>query len=201
MARLAPDDERAFDAIVEQMQAELGFGALATSEILVSYLKIFLIKATRLKISQDACATENLAPRIPPILDRLKALIEQHYRSKHRPADYAKMVGMNPRALGKLSRTYFHKTLTDLIRERILKHAKWQLLHTLRSVKEVAYEVGFDDEFYFSRLFKRSTGCSPQIYREYETEIRGGKNLLPVDKVESMRRKHAALNRWENEPI
>ena len=62
MARLAPGDERAFDAIVEQMQAELGFGALATSEILVSYLKIFLIKATRLKISQDACATENLAP-------------------------------------------------------------------------------------------------------------------------------------------
>jgi hypothetical protein len=42
------------------------------------------------------------------------------------------MVGMNPQALGKLARTYFHKTLTDLIRERILKHAKWQLLHTLR---------------------------------------------------------------------
>jgi len=94
------------------------------------------------------------------------------------------MVGMNPRALGKLSRTYFHKTLTDLIRDRILKHAKWQLLHTLRPVKEVAYEVGFDDEFYFSRLFKCSTGCSPQFYREYETEIRGGKNLLPVDKNE-----------------
>jgi hypothetical protein len=31
MARLAPDNERALDAIVEQMQAELGFGALATS--------------------------------------------------------------------------------------------------------------------------------------------------------------------------
>jgi len=48
-----------------------------------------------------------------------------------------------------------------------------QLLRTLRPVRE----VGFDDEFYFSRLFKRSTGCSPQFYREYETEIRGGKNI------------------------
>jgi AraC family transcriptional activator of pobA len=168
-------------------------GLLATKGTMpcASYLKIFLIKATRLKISQDACAAESLAPRIPPILDRLKALIEQHYRSKHRPADYAKMVGMNPRALGKLSRTYFHKTLTDLIRERILKHAKWQLLHTLRPVKEVAYEVGFDDEFYFSRLFKGSTGCSPQFYREYETEIRGGKNLLSADKMKStLRERH-----------
>src|SRR5258708_30679619 len=114
---------------------------------MVMDVKIFLIKAAGLKISRDACATQNVAPRFAPILDRLKALIEQHYRSKHRPADYAKIVGMNPRALGKLSRTYFRKTLTDLIRERILKHAKWQLLHTLRPVKEIAYEVGFDDEF------------------------------------------------------
>jgi AraC-like DNA-binding protein len=45
--------------------------------------------------------------------------------------------------------------------------------------------VGSADEFYFSRLFNGSTGCSPQFYREYETEIRGGKNLLPVDKMKS----------------
>src|ERR1700745_1323402 len=128
--------------------------------------------------------TNAFAPCIPAILERLKTLIEEHYRSKRRPADYARMVGMNPQALGKLTRTYFHKALTDLIRERILKHAKWQLLHTLRPVKEIAYAVGFKDEFYFSRFFKRATGCSPQFYRQYETEIRGGKNLLPVDKVE-----------------
>ena len=159
MVRLSPDDEKCLKPIIEQMQAELASGALATSEILVSYLKIFLIRATRLKMAQDERATNASAPRIPPILERLKKLVEEHYRSKHRPADYARMVGMNPQALGKLTRTYFHKTLTDLIRERILKHAKWQLLHSLRPVKEIAYEVGFEDEFYFSRLFKRATGC------------------------------------------
>src|ERR1700751_1425419 len=41
LAHLAPDDEPVFDAIVEQMRAELCLGALATSEILVSYLKSF----------------------------------------------------------------------------------------------------------------------------------------------------------------
>jgi AraC family transcriptional activator of pobA len=183
MARLPPDDEECLKPIIKQMQAELASGALATSEILVSYLKIFLIRATRLKMAQDEQATNAFAPRIPPILERLKKLIEEHYRSKHRPADYARMVGMSPQALGKLTRTYFHKTLTDLIRERILKHAKWQLLHSLRPVKEIAYEVGFEDEFYFSRLFKYATGCSPQFYREYETEIRGGKNLVPAYKA------------------
>src|SRR5258708_6045237 len=87
MASLAADDERAFDAIVEQMQAELGFGALTTTEILVSYLKIFLIKATRLKISQEERATENLAPPIPPTLDRIKPLIKQHHQPHPRPPD------------------------------------------------------------------------------------------------------------------
>jgi AraC family transcriptional activator of pobA len=113
-------------------------------------------------------------------VEELKERAIRHYRSKHRPADYARMVGVNPQALGKLTRTYFHKTLTDLIRERILKHAKRQLLHSVRPVKEIAYEVGFEDEFYFSRLFKRATGCSPQFYREYETGIRGRKNLAPI---------------------
>jgi AraC family transcriptional regulator, transcriptional activator of pobA len=124
IVRLTPGDEQCLKPITEQMHSELASGALATSEILVSYLKIFLIKTTRMKFAQDGRTTNTFAPWIPPILDRLTKLIEQHYRSKHRPADYARMVGMNPQALGKLTRTYLHKTLTDLIRERILRHAK-----------------------------------------------------------------------------
>jgi AraC-like DNA-binding protein len=51
------------------------------------------------------------------------------------------------------------------------------MLHTLKPVKEVAAEVGFHDELYFSRLFKKATGVSPTFFREFETEIRGGSNL------------------------
>ena len=51
----------------------------------LSYLKIFLIRASRLKLAQDEQATNACAPRMPPILERLKKLVEEHYRSKHRP--------------------------------------------------------------------------------------------------------------------
>lgn len=73
-------------------------------------------------------------------------------------------------------KAHLHKTRTELIRERILKDAKWDLLHTRKPVKQIAHELGFADELYFSRLFKRATGHSPRFFREYETAVRGGRN-------------------------
>ena len=64
-------------------------------------------------------------------------------------------------SLARLVKTHHHKTLTELIRERVVRQAKWEMLHTLKPVKRVARELGFEDVFHFSRLFKRSTGCSP----------------------------------------
>jgi hypothetical protein len=60
MTRLPPDDEECLKPIIKQMQTKLASGALATSEILVSYLKIFLIRATRLKMAQDEQANQRV---------------------------------------------------------------------------------------------------------------------------------------------
>jgi AraC-like DNA-binding protein len=103
--------------------------------------------------------------------------VEANYCRLHSPVDYAEKLHTTPKTLGRLVKTHFGKTLTELIRERILNHAKWELLHTLRPVKEIAREVGYDDELYFSRLFRKATGRSPTEFREFETEIRGGSNL------------------------
>ncbi|EDY21333.1 transcriptional regulator, AraC family [Chthoniobacter flavus Ellin428] len=176
---IALDDPRSaeFASLIAQMEKELQTAGLAHSEILLSYLKVFLIKATRHKIEQQECTTAAPNTRPPAVLDRLTALIEEHYPHAHSPADYAAWLHLSPKALGKIVKSQLGKTLTTLIRERILKHAKWQLLHTRKPVKGIAAEVGFDDELYFSRLFKRGTGFSPSAFREFETAIRSGRNL------------------------
>jgi AraC family transcriptional activator of pobA len=150
---------------------------LAYAEASLAHLKLLLILATRLKSPQRGdCRTDAFAGR-HPVVAQLSELIEQHYQSLHSPTEYAELLHMTAKTLGRVVREQLGKTLTDLIRERILTRAKWELLHTLKPVKEVARDVGFSDELYFSRLFKKATGCSPSFFRQFETEIRGGSNL------------------------
>ncbi|HEU0119635.1 MAG TPA: AraC family transcriptional regulator [Bryobacteraceae bacterium] len=162
--------------LVASMQSELRGGGLAQSELLLSYLKIFLVRATRCKIQQTQ-ADQPASARRPEILVQLQEKIEANFHREHTPAAYAAMLHTSPKTLGRLVRQHMARTLTDLIRERILKDAKWQLLHTRKPVKEIAGALGFADVFYFSRLFKQAAGCSPTFFREFETEIRGGSNL------------------------
>lgn len=167
----------AVNKLFAQIQQEQSQRQLAHHEAMLAHLKVLLIQATRLKRADGGACARGLNDLRHPILIQLRDLIEDNYHHLHAPADYARLLHITPKTLGRLVREHLGTTPTELIRSRILSHAKWQLLHTLKPVKEIAHEVGFTDELYFSRLFKKATGCSPTFFREFETEIRGGSNL------------------------
>ncbi|MBK6698680.1 MAG: helix-turn-helix domain-containing protein [Saprospiraceae bacterium] len=156
-----------FKMLLEQITVEMQNPALAQYELLVSYLKIFLITASRLKAEQQTeiqiNPTEN---KEPFILQNLKNDIETHFKTKHSASDYADLLNISAKALAKLTKTHFNKTLTDLISERIIIEAKRELYLTNKAVKEIAYELGYIDEYYFSRFFKNNADISPQAYRD-----------------------------------
>jgi AraC family transcriptional activator of pobA len=155
------------EMVVEQMKSEMQNPELAQYELLVSYLKIFLITATRLKNQQqpeeEQIDNSNTAPFI---LQNLKNYIESHFKTKHSASDYAELLNISPKALAKITKNHFNKTLTNLIAERIIIEAKRELYLTNKPVKEIAYELGYDDEHYFSRFFKTNADISPQVYRD-----------------------------------
>lgn len=99
-------------------------------------------------------------------MQHLKETIEKDFKSKHSAGDYANALNISTKALGKITKTHLNKTITALISERIVIEAKRELYLTNKSVKEIAYELGYDDEYYFSRFFKNNTDVSPQFYRE-----------------------------------
>ncbi|HET6426391.1 MAG TPA: AraC family transcriptional regulator [Planctomycetaceae bacterium] len=172
--------------LVERIRSEQTARELAYSEVMLAHLKVLLVLATRRKTVTSTCGPG--ADLRHPLLAELRDLIEQNYRTQHAPADYAQKLHVTAKTLGRIVRDHLGTTVTDLIRNRFLIHAKWQLLHTLRPVKDIARELGFADELYFSRLFKKATGHSPTFFREFETEIRGGSNL-------SMSSSHAPILR------
>jgi AraC-like DNA-binding protein len=176
---VVPLDSRAraeVTGLFDRIRTEHDERDLAYHEVMLAHLKVLLVLATRLKASGTGACGPGADLR-HPVLAALRDLIEQHYRTLHSPADYAERLHVTAKTLGRIVRDHLGTTPTDLIRNRILTHAKWQLLHTLKPVKEVAREVGFADELYFSRLFKKATGRSPTAFREFETAVRGGSNL------------------------
>jgi len=153
--------------LTEQIKSEMRNPGLAQYEILISFMKIFLISVSRAKVKQQPQAMQSgETTKEPFILQNLKDAIEKDFKSKHTPKDYAVLLNISPNALAKITKSHFNKTLTDLITERIVIEAKRELYLTNKSIKEVAYELGYDDEYYFSRFFKKNVSISPQVYRE-----------------------------------
>ena len=159
--------EDMLDNVIGQIKTEIQRPGLAQYELLISFMKIFLISASRAKAQQQPESIPLPTSRREPfILQNLKEAIEKDFRSKHTPQDYAVLLNISSNALARIAKTHFNKTLTNLITERIIIEAKRELYLTNKSVKEVAYELGYDDEYYFSRFFKKNVNISPQAYRE-----------------------------------
>ncbi|SDL20895.1 helix-turn-helix domain-containing protein [Kriegella aquimaris] len=153
--------------IITQMELEIAHNKMGQHESLVSYLKIFLISIVRIKKSDTnsskITSKENSKPQI---LQSLIYSIEANYKEKHTPKDYSEILNISSSVLSKLVKEYFNKTLTKLIVQRIVVEAKRELYLTSKSVKEVAFLLGYEDEYYFSRFFKKQVGVSPNVYRK-----------------------------------
>lgn len=163
---LLPADQADFGHLVAKMEEELTHMAAPDEALLLSYLKIFLIRAMRLKKEQLQIAEPTQAAPEHHTVSQVKQLVEEHFRAMKRPADYADLLSLTPKFLSTLVKKNFHKTLTELIQERVIIEAKRELALTEKLVKEIADELGYEDEYYFSRLFKQVTGVSPAQFRK-----------------------------------
>ena len=95
----------------------------------------------------------------------------RHYLLRHleKPMpslqDIADAIGRSPVQTIRIFRQATGFTPYDFLLEEKIAAAGEMLLHTTKTSKEIAYMLGFQDEFYFARLFRKRRGLSPRNYR------------------------------------
>lgn len=97
--------------------------------------------------------------------NRLSSLIEQKFRSEHAVSYYAAELGLSPRKLGEIVKLYTGRYVSDVIDDRLIAEAKRLILFSDLTIKEIAFELGFEEHSYFSKVFKKLTGKSPSNFK------------------------------------
>ena len=102
---------------------------------------------------------------------RAEALICTGFHGPMSTSTIAAALGCNADYLGRVFRTIYRCTLTEAIHLRRLRQATALLAEGQTSIDAIAARCGFDDPGYFRRLFKRSTGMTPQAYRRLHLRV------------------------------
>jgi AraC family transcriptional regulator, transcriptional activator of pobA len=133
-------------------------------EMLRMLLKRLIIICTRLYKTQ-MIVHNNLIESDLDIVRHFNKLVEQNFKTKHRVADYADLMHRSPKTLSNYFALYAQQTPLEIIHARIGLEARRLLIYTDKSVKEIAYELGFEDEAQFSRFFKKQVGEAPANFK------------------------------------
>ncbi|WP_299735079.1 helix-turn-helix domain-containing protein [uncultured Endozoicomonas sp.] len=96
---------------------------------------------------------------------QLMQLIDEHYQQKKQVIFYAERLNMSSKRVNELSHQFTGKSITQLTHEKVIIEAKRELAFTHKTIKTIAYDLGFNDIAYFSRFFKKQAHVTPQVFR------------------------------------
>lgn len=155
---------KVFEDLFYQITVEFNTSEIGQQQILASFLKILITNITRVKhLQQTYNFTSDLGHNV---FRNYKIAIEKSFKSIHSVNEYVALLNTNARNLNSITKKFSNKTAGQIIADRIILEAKRYLHHNTLSIKEIAFELGYDDPAYFTRFFKNNLGISPQQYKE-----------------------------------
>ncbi len=129
---------------------------------LIYSLLNYLLEICPLRADEIAHQTDSAAR----ITDTFKLLLDQYYLDHRSVAFYADQIHISPKYLSETVKKITGKSPKAWINEMLMNEAKSLLKQTPLSIKEIAFQLGYQDDSYFIKIFKKHEGSTPQEYRQ-----------------------------------
>lgn len=94
------------------------------------------------------------------------SLVDQNFKELHLPKEYAELLFVTPNHLNSVCKEYLGTQAGEVIRNRIMLEAKRLLILPDWTISQVAYELSFNDNSYFTKFFKKVEGKTPEEFRK-----------------------------------
>jgi len=140
-------------SLIDQLKKEIDHKS--DMPFLAQYLSLFLGFTAGLDGYLAALTLDDLQQVL-----RFRAILEQFYKRERSIQFYAEGMGLSPGKLNKFLDRALGKSLTVLLKDRIMREAEELLLHSDYSVDEIAKLLGFEQTTNFCTSFKRHKGIS-----------------------------------------
>ena len=155
-------DTRFLETLFRQSIAEIQQVGDYTPEMLRSILDLILTTcAARYQVNENVLNKG----KGQILVKRFFHLVEENHQKNLSLSDYSGMIGVTPNHLTQTVKLLTGKTSSQIIKAKQLMEIKRLLVHTNLSVSEIANQLNFEDQSYFTKFFKRETGITPIQYR------------------------------------
>ncbi|MGE8537566.1 helix-turn-helix domain-containing protein [Chryseobacterium sp.] len=142
----------------EMLSSKEGF--LVVHSLLNAFLGMFALIYSQKNL--PPASSENRALQLSRTF---RSLVRKDFKTSKSPSEYAEILNITRGYLTEAVREATGKPAQHWIHQEILIEAKRLLVFTSLSVKEIAYELGYSDHTYFSRLFSKLEDQSPSEFR------------------------------------
>lgn len=140
------------------------------TEIVLAYLNSLLAEINSAYFKNKEPVT-SLNPNLSKFIE-FKLVVESHLTEQPSVNTIAEKLALTTNSLYRIVKEHSGVSPKDFFTNRLMIEAQRKLHYSNLSVKELAYELGFNDPDYFSRLFKKCTGKSVSEFLEQQDSSR-----------------------------
>ena len=135
-----------------------------SNDAIKAWLKLLFIELAREK--NNLPDTDKPNPYAQQRYEELMELLEKNITQSKEVTAYAQMMNLSIYQLNALTKEMAGKTCSQVSSDHLILEAKRQLLATAKLVNQIAYTLGYEDDSYFTRFFKKQTVYSPENFRK-----------------------------------